>query len=66
MQKDIQGEGKLSENKILLVMVLLVAVILVLNWMAYHSVNIEVPSQELLAGSQDSDQTSKSKPPKVD
>ena len=41
MRKDMQREGKLSENKIIIVMALLVVVILGLNWMAYHSINTE-------------------------
>lgn len=66
MDKDIQKEGKLTENKILIVMVMLVAVILFLNWMAYKSISIDVSSQELIAHSESSNQTSDVNAPIVD
>ncbi len=62
----MQTEGKLSENKILAVMAVLVVIILALNWLAYQSVSTEVTSQELLENPQASSHSAQSNPTIVD
>ncbi len=45
-------QGKVSENRIFIVMAVLIVIILALNWVAYHSVEVEIPSQNLVTESQ--------------
>ena len=41
------SEGKISENRIFVVMGILIVVILALNWVAYQSVDVNIPPQEV-------------------
>lgn len=49
---DLHTQGKVSENKIFIVLTVLIVAILALNWMAYHSVEVTVTDQVIAEESQ--------------
>ena len=62
VKDEFHNEGKISENRIFIVMAALIVIILALNWFAYNSVDTHLPSQEIASESQQAAHSSELNP----